>query len=109
MEQENLADTILYYVRLPNDIDRSKIMNETNINSEDAKKISAVIINKKVRDEGTSFPVYLEWMNQTGTVSEITSPNMPQMTLDISQEYHDNGWFSRPSRRMSQADQPQPL
>ncbi len=103
-EQENLADTILYYVRLPHDADKSKITNETQINSDDASKISAVLINKKVRDEGATFPVYLEWNSSTGTVSEITSPKMPKLTQEKSQEYFENGWFSRPSHRMSEFD-----
>jgi replicative DNA helicase len=106
-EQENLADTILYYVRLPHDSDKSKITNETGINSEDAQKISAVIINKKVRDEGTAHPVYLEWQNKTGTVSEITSPRMPELTQEKSEEYFKNGWFSRPSKKYTKQDHPE--
>ncbi len=99
MEQENMADTILYYVRAG--VDEN---NKEGIPNSEAGNISAILFNRKVRDEGDSIPVHLEWNSKTGTVREITATTMPDRTREVSKEYFEKGWWSRPSNRIATED-----
>ena len=108
MEIEQRADTILHYVRV-GEPDVNKMLNEDGIPTHEGEKVSAIILNDKVRNDGESRTIFLQWDNSRGVVMETTSNNLPQATQGISQEYYDKGWWSKPSSKYGVEDQPPKL
>ena len=103
MEQENLADTILYYMRM----DGLEADNGEGIPPKEGEKVSAVLVNRKVRDEGDSRPCYLQWDDNVGVVREVTSTNLPELAQEASAQYNKDGWWSKPViHPISVEDQP---
>lgn len=106
MEIEQRADTILHYVRM-NNPDTGKMLNEDGIPPHEGEKVSAVILNDKIRNDGESRTVFLQWDKNRGVVMEITSPNLPKSTQEKSKEYYEQGWFSKPCHKYDEEqDQP---
>ena len=105
MEIEQRADTILHYVRV-NNPDLKKMQLEDGIPEHEGENISAIILNDKVRNDGESRTIFLEWDGKRGVVMEVTATTLPERTREISQEYYDRGWFSRPSKKFTQTDHP---
>jgi KaiC/GvpD/RAD55 family RecA-like ATPase len=102
MEIENLADTILMYRRLDEQtaIAMSQIY---NIPEHEAKKISAVVTNEKVRNHGTSYPMFLEWDGKHGMVIDVAYKEDSIKTAD---KYNKKNWFSRSINKHSEAYEP---
>jgi len=106
---ENLADTIIRYVRLSDDPhqmetqnykSKDKLLKHVQIDSNETQNVSAVIMTEKVRNGGTKFPCLLEWNEKRGVAIEVTS-------LPKAQEYQDNGYWVRAVHRYGSADRPQ--
>jgi 5S rRNA maturation endonuclease (ribonuclease M5) len=91
MEIENRVDTILRYIR----VSKGQIENDTALQEfthEEKSKITAMVLNEKVRDEGESNSIYLEWEPHKGVVIEIASI---EKTYSYADEYERKGWWSR--------------
>lgn len=100
MEVENLADTILHYRRL--DEESAKAMASCyNVPAHEAEKISAVVTSEKVRNHGTSHPMFLEWIGKRGIVQDITYLDDAQKTAD---RYNQKNWFSRSMKKYDKED-----
>ena len=67
-DQENLVDTILRYVR----VDPDATLNAEFVPGHEREKISACVVNEKVRDKGTSLDMFLEYQPEIGAVREVT-------------------------------------
>jgi len=105
-EIENMADTILRYKRVRGDQDfkiRDSIGKGTGLVKEDSDKITAIVSYDKIRDEGTEYPLYLEWNAIRGVVVEMCYTRDAQNTASI---YQGKGWFSRSTHKYSESDQP---
>jgi len=102
MEVENLADTIIKYKR----VDRATAISMSQIYGiaeHEAEKISAVVMSEKVRNHGTSYPMFLEWDAKHGIVVDIAYKEDLKRTSEL---YKQKNWFSRPVRKYSSDDHP---
>jgi len=72
MEVENLADTIIQYQQCDYAFVSSYIAaTNTQIDTEDINKVSAILTYSKVRDKGTKSPLFIEWIPEFGALREI--------------------------------------
>lgn len=105
---EKLCDTMLRYVRLSdNDQEieaqnykkKSKVMARVNMSNEDKNKITAMVLNEKVRDRGAKLAMFLEWDNKRGVATEVSM-------LPLASEYEKNGYWTRAIHRYGSEDIP---
>ena len=97
-EQENLVDTILRYVRISEE-SRAKNLAYSGLAEADKAKVSAMLLNEKIRDRGEQKTAYLEWDAERGAVIELSR-------LAAAETYQKNGYWTRPSRRFGAEDLP---
>jgi len=83
LEQENIADTLLYYVRMTYGPD-----DDIGIPPHCVGDITATLVNKKVRDEGSMDAAYLIWDKVRGAVIEITQDAM-------ALRYEEQGYWTQ--------------
>lgn len=100
MEIENLADTIIKYKRL-DDTTAISMAGCFQMPEHEAKKISAVVTYEKVRNHGTSYPMFLEWNQEHGIVIDIAYREDVKRTADL---YNQKNWFSRSMKKYSEQD-----
>jgi len=100
MEIENLADTIIKYKRLDKDT-AITMAGAFGVPEHEAKKISAVLTNEKVRNHGTSYPMFLEWNSEHGIVVDIA---YREDTMKTADKYKQKNWFSRSMKKYSEQD-----
>ena len=91
---ENTADSILRYVRTDFETAQKVTAVYQDFPAHEVQNISAMVLNEKVRDEGESNPIFLEWDKYKGIVREISYIDQLK---DISNQYLKQGWFSRPA------------
>jgi len=102
MEIENLADTIIKYKRVDEETAIAMGAN-FGIPEHEARKISAVVLNEKVRNHGTSYPMFLEWNAEHGIVVDIAYREDIKENAD---RYSKKNWFSRAAKLYSTDDEP---
>lgn len=92
MEQENTADTILRFKRI---FSASGLGKEDNFPSAESHKVTAVVLNEKVRNGGKQYPMYMEF-------DEVKQINIDIAYLSdleqLASEYQEDGRYSRVAR-----------
>ena len=86
-EIANLADTIVRYVRVFDDM-RDTVTKHLNIDEEYKQRISALVLVEKMRDEGSRKTAYLEWEETNGALYELS-------TLEEAKNYEAMGYWTR--------------
>jgi hypothetical protein len=102
MEIENLADTIIKYAR-PDEQTAIAMSACFGVPEHEAKKISAVVTMEKVRNHGTSYPMFLEWNSEHGIVIDIAYRDDIAKNAD---KYKQKNWFSRSMNKHPEAYEP---
>lgn len=97
LEQENLADTIIRYVRIYDEKERGVLLKNSDLPEEEKKKISAMVVVEKIRDQGETVPMFMEWEPTRGAVIDVN------MKL-ISASYQKKGLWARYVNRISDSD-----
>lgn len=98
-EQENLADSIFRYSRIFEDKDIDKIFPSSNLPEEEKKNISAILLTEKIRDQGATSTMFLEFDSVRGAVVEINQ------TMK-AREYEANKMWVRSVHRISDNEVP---
>lgn len=93
---ENTVDTLLRYIRVSGDAART-IAASTDIPDIETQFITAVVLNEKVRNEGESNPMFLEWDSERGVCRDIAYIDN---LLPVAEEYFRKSWFSRPCKEV---------
>ena len=100
MEIENLADSIIKYKRI--DEQTAVAMSACyGMPEHEAKKISAVVTYEKVRNHGTSYPMFLEWDAEHGIVVDVAYREDIKNNAD---KYKQKNWFSRSVKKYTEQD-----
>ncbi len=92
MEQENTADTILRFKRI---FSASGLGKEDNFPSAESHKVTAVVLNEKVRNGGKQYPMYMEFDEIRQINIDISY--LPELET-IADEYREDGKYSRTAR-----------
>jgi len=99
LDQENLVDTIIRYVRIHDEKDRAKRLQYIDIPDTEKEKVSAVLLTEKIRDRGTELMTLFEYNEKRGAIIELS-------TLPKAIEYQNNGYWVRYINRISNKDVP---
>lgn len=87
MEIENTADTILKFTRL-----FGGNFESDDLPIQESQKITAMVLNEKVRDGGKSYPLYMEFDGiRQANIEVVYLPDLYQKAV----EYKRDGFFSR--------------
>ena len=92
MEQENTADTILRFKRI---FSGDGIGKDVGFPSAESSKVTAMVLNEKVRNGGKEYPMFMEF-------DEVKQINIDITYLsdleDIADQYMEDGKYSRTGR-----------
>jgi len=73
--QEDLADTVLRYLRIKPD-NRKEVsgwLSSSKLPESAKQNISALLLTEKIRDNGTEYPALLTWDDERGACIEVSS------------------------------------
>lgn len=97
-EVENTADAVLRYERIFGDA-IPLFIKAMDLDEQILNRVSAYIVQQKVRDEGTYNITLLEWESERGAVINLS-------TLPKAIEYQSKGYWTRAISRVSDEDVP---
>lgn len=83
LEQENMADTILYYCR--GMVDQN---DEADLPPDAKPHVTAKVITRKIRDEGTMKTAFLAWDGIRGAVIEMSKH-------ELAMKYEERGYWTK--------------
>jgi len=86
-EIQNLADTILRYIRL-NDENKAILLKNIKVSAEVKERCSALIVTEKIRKNGTKYICCLEWEETTGALYDLSS-------FEYASSYEREGYWTR--------------
>lgn len=94
----NLADTVVRYVRIYKD-QKEKILKYTDFTDEIKKRISAMLLFEKAREDGTDITSFFEWDEKLGALYNLSS-------LDGSDIYEREGMWTKQIHKYSEDYRP---
>ena len=92
MEIENFVDTIIKYERIDKVEDKSQYISMTQMDADEMNNMTAIVTNTKVRDKGAQIPMFLEWDEQRGQVTDVV---WYTGILPLAGDYFQKGYNSR--------------
>ncbi|MBN1864833.1 MAG: AAA family ATPase [Victivallales bacterium] len=98
-KQEDLADTVLRYVRVrpQNAADIRPFLSRAKLPPEITNQVSALLLVDKVRDGGTEQTAYLSWNGTLGACVELS-------TFEYARMYEDAGFWVKAVSRFQDLD-----
>jgi len=86
-EIQNLSDTIVRYVRL-SDVEKASMIKANPEKKDFFKRISAMVLTEKIRDDGQQRIAHLEWEPERGILFDVSE-------IKAASEYEQQGWWTK--------------